>query len=68
MELVNQKISQLNENAEKAIDSTHQSNENAAEEIYQLECKLDTYNKLIDAKERQNRESTQQLIAKTEEL
>ena len=37
MELVNQKISQLNQNAEKAIDSTHQSNESAADEIYQLE-------------------------------
>jgi len=26
MELVNQKITQLNENAEKAIDSTHHAN------------------------------------------
>ena len=50
MELVNQKISQLNFNAEKSIDSTHQSNENTADEIYRLECKLETYNKLIDAK------------------
>jgi hypothetical protein len=31
MELVNQKITQLNQNAESAIDSTHQANENTAE-------------------------------------
>ena len=68
MELVNQKITQLNHSAEDNIDKTHQSNEAAVEEIYQLECKLETYDKLIDAKERQNKENVQILITKTEEL
>lgn len=55
MELVNQKISQLNRDAEHNIDDVQRQNEDAVDEIYNLESKLATYDRLIEAKEKQNK-------------
>jgi chromosome segregation ATPase len=68
MELVNQKIRKLNKESEESIDSVHLQNEEAVQQIYELEDRLGTYNKLIDVKEKQNKESLEVLISKTEEL
>lgn len=68
MELVNHKIARLNQEAEKAIDHTQTESEQAVQEIYQLEGKLETYDRLIDAKDKQNKASLQHLITHTEEL
>lgn len=55
MELVNQKITQLNLNTEESITNTQKNNEITVNEIFDLESKIETYEKLIDAKEKQNK-------------
>jgi predicted transcriptional regulator len=68
LELVNSKITQLNKETEQNIDNTQEENERVVEELHELEDKLDSYAKLIEAKERLNKENFQILITKTEEL
>lgn len=47
---------------------TQQKNQRIVEQLHQLEEKLDTYQRLIEAKEKLNKENVQILISKTEEL
>ena len=68
MELVNSKITQLNSETEASIESVQEENEKVVEELQDIECKLETYDKLIESKEKLNKENLQILISKTEEL